>query len=175
MWERPAEHITVCDCCQPERELVSKVVTGAPGPITLYEWRGPEIFEAGTWARESLATTLCPSSRVHGKAVPYPEVVPVRRAVRDIHILAVDCYHICLHLTNHTPGDKLRNSMFCHRHHWYWLIGGEPVRLVIPAGIVADIIEVTEEERHRVEPGNTGSSHTQVLMMRLFIPFNIKQ
>ena len=42
--------------------------------------------------------------------------------------------------------------MFCHRHHWYRLIGGEPVRLVIPAGIVADIIEVTEEEGHGVEP-----------------------
>ena len=112
----------------------------------------------------------------HGKAVAYPEVVPVRRAVRDIHVLAVDCYHISLHLTNHTPaqsqrhpafnpltvlpGDELRNSMFCHRHHWYWLISGEPVGLVIPAGIVADIIEVTEEEGHGVEPGNTGASHT---------------
>jgi len=150
-------------------------MTGTPGPITLYEWCGSEIFEARPWARESLATTLCPGSCVHGKAVAYPEVVPVRRAVRDIHVLAVDCYHISLHLTNHTPGDELRNSMFCYRHHWYWLIGGEPVGLVIPAGIVADIIEVTEEEGHGVEPGNTGASHTQVLMMRLFIPLNIKQ
>ena len=50
--------------------------------------------------------------------------------------------------------------MFCHRHHWYRLISREPVRLVISAGIVADIIEVTEEEGHGVEPGHTGASHT---------------
>ena len=39
----------------------------------------------------------------HSKAVAYPEVVPVWRAVRDIHVLAVYRYHIGLYLTHHTP------------------------------------------------------------------------
>ena len=98
-------------------------MTGAPGSVTFYEWGRPEVFEAGAWARESLATTLSPSCCVlkckhvrpglcvlsdtnHSKAVANPEVIPVSGAVRNIHVLAVDCNHIGLNLTNNTPGKK---------------------------------------------------------------------
>ena len=50
--------------------------------------------------------------------------------------------------------------MLCHWHHWNGIICGEPVRSIIPAGIVAYVIEITEKERHCIKFVNTGSSMT---------------
>ena len=61
------------------------------------------------------------------------------------------------------PGYELRNCMLGYRHHRYWLICREPVGLVIPTGIVTHIIEVTEKERHCVEPLDTGASHALII------------
>ena len=57
------------------------------------------------------------------------------------------------------PGDELRDRVLCHRHHGNRLVGGEPVRLVVTAGVVTDVIEVTEEEGHRVKLVDTGPRH----------------
>ena len=52
------------------------------------------------------------------------------------------------------------DGRFSDRHHGNGSVGGQPVRLVVPAGVVADVVEVAEQERHRVEPGNAGAGLT---------------
>ena len=42
------------------------------------------------------------------------------------------------------PGDELRDGVLGHGHHGDGLVGGEPVGAVVPARVIADVIEVTE-------------------------------
>ena len=50
--------------------------------------------------------------------------------------------------------------MFRHRHHRYGLVSGQPERSVVPAGVVTHVIEVAEQEGHRVESVDTGPGHS---------------
>ena len=118
----PVEHVPGLDGCQPERELVGKVVAGSPGPVALDEGGRPEVLEARARRRKRLATALCSSCCVlgrkkifqiifnlagvffyHGKTVAKPQWLPILWTVGNVHILAVNCDHIGLHLAHHTP------------------------------------------------------------------------
>ena len=55
------------------------------------------------------------------------------------------------------PGDELRDGVLGHGHHGDGLVGGEPVGPVVPARVVADVIEVTEQEGHGVESVHAGA------------------
>jgi hypothetical protein len=97
---------------------------------------------------------------VHCKTVSNPERLPVDRAVWVVIVLAVHGYHVGLDLADDTPRYELRDGMISNWHHWYWLIGRQPVGFVIPAGVVANVVKVADHERHGFEPTNTGPSHT---------------
>lgn len=59
-----------------------------------------------------------------------------------------------------SPGNELSYCALFHRHHRYRLVGRQPERFIVPAGVVADVVEVTEKERHGTEFLNTRSSKT---------------
>lgn len=130
-------------------------MTRSSSSIALNKRRGAEILETGARTGEGLATTLSTRGRVHGETVTDPHRFPIVRTVGWIHVLAVHRYHVCLKLADHTPGYEFSDGSLCHWHHGYWFICGEPVRLVIPARVVTHIIEITEQERHRVELRDT--------------------
>ena len=50
-----------------------------------------------------------------------------------------------------------------HRHHRDRGAGRKPVRFVISAGIIADIVEVTEHKRHSAEARQAGAGPAKVL------------
>ena len=58
------EHLPVLDGGEPEGELVSEVVTGSSGSVTLNERRGSEVFETRSWAGERLTSSLRTSCSV---------------------------------------------------------------------------------------------------------------
>ena len=63
------------------------------------------------------------------------------------------------------PGDELGDGVLGHGHHWDGLVGGEPVGPVVPARVVADVIEVTEQEGHCVESVHAGARLACINMM----------
>lgn len=97
------EHLPVLDGGEPEGELVSEVVTGSSGSVTLNERRGSEVFETRSWAGERLTSSLRTSCSVHGKAVSDPEPVPLGRTLGHVHVLAVDGEDVGLDLAHHAP------------------------------------------------------------------------
>ena len=88
----------------------------------------------------------------HGEAVTDPQTGPSARAGRDLQRLAVYGDNVGWHVTHDAPRDKRHNVPLSHRHHRYWRVGGQPIGSVVAAGVVADVVEVAEEERHRAEP-----------------------
>ena len=63
------------------------------------------------------------------------------------------------------PGDELRDGVLGHGHHGDGLVGGEPVGPVVPARVVADVIEVTEQEGHGVESVHAGARLACMMFM----------
>lgn len=61
---RSLELLIVFDRCQPETELICKVMTSTSGTVTLYEWCCSEIFKARTRTCQRLTTTLGSGSGV---------------------------------------------------------------------------------------------------------------
>ena len=62
--DRAVEHVPGLDGGEPEGELVSEVVTGSSGSVTLNERRGSEVFETRSWAGERLTSSLRTSCSV---------------------------------------------------------------------------------------------------------------
>ena len=60
-------------------------------------------------------------------------------------------------IRSNRPGDVLSDGRVCDGHHRYGRVGGEPVGLVVAAGVVADAVQVTEHERHRAETLHAGA------------------
>ena len=67
---------------------------------------------------------------------------------------------LLVNVTEYKPRYELRNCSLRHRHHGDGLVGGQPVGLVVPTGVVTNIVEVTEHEGHRVELCHTRTSNT---------------
>ncbi len=58
-----------------------------------------------------------------------------------------------------SPRDVFPDGEICNRHHGDGRVCGEPVGLVVSARVVADVVEIAEEEGHRVEGAHAGASH----------------
>lgn len=111
----------------------------------------------------------------HYEAVANPKSCPPLWAVWVCFTLAVDSNNISWGFTDNTPGDVRPNCRFLNWHHWNWSICTQPIRSIISASIVADIVEVAEEERHCRESPDARSCKSKILMMCLLISFNIKK
>jgi len=55
------------------------------------------------------------------------------------------------HVAHRTATNKLRDFAAGHGHHRKCGGRRQPERLVVTTGVVADVVEVTEHERHRAE------------------------
>lgn len=67
------------------------------------------------------------------------------------------------------------NVPVLERDHGQRLVRGEPVGLVVPGRVVADVVKVTKEEGHGVELGDTGSRGPQILVVGLLVPLQVQQ
>ena len=54
-------------------------------------------------------------------------------------------------VTDNTSADVRSYFVPCDRHHGYRGGGRQPIGFVVSAGVIADVVEITEDERHRVE------------------------
>lgn len=125
------------------------VVTPAV-PVALYEGPGPEVPQAGAGRVEALAGALGSCVRVHQEAVALPHVVPVFWAVRNVHVLGMHSHGLGGSLAHRTLGNVLLHIRTLDRghHHGHGLGGAQPVTVVIPAGVITHVVEVTEEVGH---------------------------
>ena len=64
---------------------------------------------------------------------------------------------------------------FLDGHHGNGFCGGEPVALVVAAGVVADVVEVAEEEGHGGEASEAGAGHAQVLVVALLVSLHVEK
>lgn len=62
--------------------------------------------------------------------------------------------------TLNVPGDVFLYCRVLDRHHGNWTIGRQPVRTIIATGIMADVVDVAEEEGHRRELPHARASVT---------------
>ena len=63
----------------------------------------------------------------------------------------MDGNHVSWDVTHHTARDVRPDVALDHRHHGHGRGSGQPVGLVVAARIVADVVEVAEDERHGAE------------------------
>lgn len=71
--------------------------------------------------------------------------------------MAVDRYGDGRGLTHRAAADVGPDVLLGHGHHGQRGGGGEPVGLVVAAGVVADVAGVAVEEGHGAEPGQAGA------------------
>lgn len=96
----------------------------------------------------------------HEEGVANPQAAPARGTLRDGDVLAVHSHSLGRGFTHRAPADVLGDLEAVHGHHGDGGSGGQPVGLVIPAGIVAHLVDVAVNKRHGAEAGQTGASKT---------------
>lgn len=87
----------------------------------------------------------------------------------------MDSYRLGVGLAHGAPADVLADSLLSHRHHGDGCRGGQPIGLVVAAGVVADLVGRAVQEGDSAETGKAGACHTEVLVMGLLLPLNIQQ
>jgi len=95
---------------------------------------------------------------VHREGVANPERAPSGRAVRDLDGLRVHRHHVRGRLADAAARDVALDLALGDRHHRDGGAGGEPVGLVVARRVVAHVVEVAEQERHRREARQAGAS-----------------
>ena len=88
----------------------------------------------------------------HGEAVADPEAAPAERTRRHVDGLTVDGDDVGLDVADDAATDERRDLVAGDRHHRQRGGRRQPERLVVATGVVADVVEVAEDERHRAEP-----------------------
>ena len=96
-------------------------------------------------------------STYHEEGVSDPQAAPPGRAVGDGDILAVDCDGDGRGLAHRAAADVGPDVLLGHGHHGQRGGGGQPVGLVVTAGIVADVPGVAVQEGHGAEPCQAGA------------------
>lgn len=71
--------------------------------------------------------------------------------------MAVDSYGYGWSLAHGAAADVGLDFLLGHRHHGQRGRGGEPVGLVIAAGVVADVPRIAVQERHGAESSQAGA------------------
>ena len=87
----------------------------------------------------------------HSETVPCPETPPPSWTLWNLLWLAVNRKGLSGSLTHSATTDIWVNLLVHQGHHGKGLVGGQPVGAVIAAGVVADVVEVAEEEGHGAE------------------------
>lgn len=72
-------------------------------------------------------------------------------------ILAVDSNGHGRSLTHRTAADVGFDFLLSYGHHGQWGRGGEPVGLVVAAGVVADVTRIAVQEGHGAEACQAGA------------------
>jgi len=93
----------------------------------------------------------------HRKAVADPKATPSTRTAWHINRLTVDSDDVRRDVADRTATDERRDLVAGDGHHRQRGGRRQPERLVVAAGVVADVVEVAEDERHRAEPLKTRS------------------
>jgi len=85
------EHAVLVDGGHPVG-VSGGVVVASTVPVALDERPRSEILETRSWRRKGLSGPIRTSVSMHDEAVAFPQVVPVFRALRHIHVLGVHCH-----------------------------------------------------------------------------------
>ena len=93
----------------------------------------------------------------HGKAVANPERLPSTRTVGHLNRLTMDGDDVGGDVTNDAATDVWNDVSLAHGHHGNGSRRGQPVGLVVATRVVAHVVEVAEDKRHRVESLQTRS------------------
>lgn len=93
----------------------------------------------------------------HEEGISDPQAPPPSWAVWNGDILTVDGDGDGWGLTHRAAADVGLDLILGHRHHGQRSRGRQPVGLVVPAGIVADITRVAVQEGHGAEPRQAGA------------------
>lgn len=115
------------------------------------------------WGEElDFSSVLCSerkraSTTYHEEGISNPETPPSSWAVGDGDILTVDCNGDGWGLAHGTAANVGLDVILGHRHHGQRGSGGQPVGLVVAAGIVAHITRVAVQEGHGAEPSQAGA------------------
>ena len=91
----------------------------------------------------------------HGETVADPELRPIGRTIGNFQRLTVDGNDVGGRLADGTSTNIMADGLFTNRHHRNGGVRGQPVRFVVSTGVVADAVEVTEQEWHRTETTQT--------------------
>lgn len=105
----------------------------------------------GSVLREGKSTTY------HEEGVADPQAPPPGGAVGYRDVLAVDSNGHGWRLTHRAAADVGLDFFLSHGHHGQRGRGGEPVGLVVAAGVVADVPGVTVQKRHSAEARQAGA------------------
>ena len=127
--------------------------------VWIYEMTAWLLHWKTLWPHK-LNVLWCNQITYHDKTVSYPKTAPSNRAFWNCERLTVYSHYIRWGITHHTSTDVWLNISLSYRHHRHWGIGWQPVRLVIPASVIADIVGTTEQERHCAESAYTRTSPT---------------
>lgn len=131
--------------------LVLKTQLFLPLPQPGYGWGEELDFYLFPCSERVLESTT-----YHEEGISDPQTPPSNRAVRNRDVLTMDCYGDSWGLAHRAAADVGLDFVLSHRHHGQWGGGGEPVGLVIPAGVVADVTRVAVQEGHGAEPSQAG-------------------
>lgn len=97
------------------------------------------------------------STTYHEEGIPDPQTPPPIWAAGYRDVLAVDGNGHGRGLAHSAAADVRLDFILSHRHHGQWGSGGEPVGLVVAAGIVADVSRVAVQKRHGAEARQAGA------------------
>lgn len=104
----------------------------------------------------------------HEKTVSNPDFLPATRTLGYCHGLTVNSYHSsrCFaHRTSRYVSTNFRSRYWCH-HHRHRFGCAEPITIIVTIGIIAHIVQITEQEGHSGEFFNaTASSACELLFI----------
>lgn len=92
---------------------------------------------------------------MHKEGVSYPQAAPAQGTLWDGDVLAVHSHSLGRCFTHRAPADVLWDLDAVHGHHGDGSSGGQPVGLVVSAGVVAHFIDVAVNKGHGAEARQT--------------------
>uniref|UniRef100_A0A2M4DPX6 Putative secreted protein n=1 Tax=Anopheles darlingi TaxID=43151 RepID=A0A2M4DPX6_ANODA len=121
--------------------------------VTLDDGLWSELLQTRTRRHKVLPKATGIVGRVHYVAIAKPQFLPSCGTIRYRHGLTVECHDTCVRFTNAAARDVALDLVGWdggHRH-GHGFGRRQPDRIVIVCGVVADIVDITEHERHRAE------------------------
>jgi hypothetical protein len=165
------------DSRQPETESSAEVVAST-FTVTFNEWSGSEGFKTRTGRLKILSSTRFASTSVHDKTETSPvDTFPVSWAVWGFFVLRVNSNEFGWGFADNASRDvsfEIGASDVFHGG-WHGFISRQPVRVVVSAGNVTLLVEVTEDEWHGGERSKTRAWSTKILSDGSFVTGGVKE